>query len=422
MTGSLPADVTVRVREDRARTRIEFHARNNTPSLKISLPDRGVLDEARRQLDSGLTRLKDTVPGLHVPEEELGTVFDGLRRVGLRLLFLLFDMNVSNELERFWARALPLSRNPSLPPPLIECVGGRDAFLPLEMLPLFRLAPNEVTDRESFVTACRSLVGFSCMVKRTMPLPQPHGLDLVTTPEGKVPVRFLHYEHLAGAQEELSWFSSAAAHRVEVEGPYPVADPEVPSLAEQIYDPALLLAGREGSDHGRRKTPDQVQHFACHCYASADEPLANEIELSGAGRTLRVTLGELGEDLMAAARTERDTEERMPLVVMNACGAARMHATSSLSFPFLFLKNRNRGFVGSEVEVPDDVAAAFSRAFYEPFLLRGLPLGRSLMEARNSLLHSFNNPLGIVYSAYADPQLRLRPKTMKDAYDTAPAV
>ncbi|MGP3989335.1 CHAT domain-containing protein [Streptomyces sp. 3N207] len=422
MTGSLPADVTVHVREDSARTRIEFRARNGTPPLKVSLPGKGVLDEARRQLDTGLQRLKDTAPELHVPEAELSAVFDSLRRIGLRLLFLLFDLKVVNELERFWTSAVPFARNPGLPPPLVECVGGRDAFLPLEILPLFRLAPNEVTDRESFVAACRSLVGFSCMVKRTMPLPQPPGLELVTTPEGRVPVRFLHYEHLAGARKELAWFSSTAAHRVELEGPYPVADPGAPSLAEQIYDPKLLLNGRHGgSDHSRRKTPDQVQHFACHCYANADDPLENEVELSGDGRAVRVTLGELGEDLVTAARDER-ADEQLPLVVMNACGAARMHATSSLSFPFLFLKNRNRGFVGSDVEVPDDVAAAFSQALYEPFLLRGLPLGRSLMEARNSLLHTFNNPLGIVYSAYADPQLRLCPKTMKDAYDAARAV
>jgi hypothetical protein len=39
----------------------------------------------------------------------------------------------------------------------------------------------------------------------------------------------------------------------------------------------LLLSG------GRRDLPDQIQHFACHCYARANRPLDNEIELSGGG-------------------------------------------------------------------------------------------------------------------------------------------
>lgn len=48
--------------------------------------------------------------------------------------------------------------------------------------------------------------------------------------------------------------------------------------------------------------------------------------------------------------------------------------------------------------------AEFSKALYEPFLLRQLPLGRSMLGARNSLLHAYGNPLGIAYAAYADPQ------------------
>jgi hypothetical protein len=248
-----------------------------------------------------------------------------------------------------------------------------------------------------------------------LPVPVRYGLELQTTSADRLPMRYLHFEHLAGAKAELDWFTSAAARHVQIEGPYPAGEDGPPSLAEQIFDPRLLLAG------GRRSIPDQILHFACHCYANLNSPLDNEIELSGGGRELRLTLGTIGEDLIALGAHPKKRTFELPLVVMNACGSARMHATSVLSFPYLFLMNGNRGFIGSEIEVPDDVAAAFSKALYERFLLRRLPLGRSLLEARNHLLHTFSNPLGIVYSSYADPQLRVRPALRKDTHAAATA-
>lgn len=238
----------------------------------------------------------------------------------------------------------------------------------------------------------------------------PSGLCLEVTPGGRLPLRFLHHESLEGARKELSWFTSTAAHRVEVDGPYPYGDTGAATLAEQIFDPRRSLAGE------LRSMPDQILHFACHCYATLNSPLDNEIELSGGGQELRVKLGTIGEDLLGLkSRPDQDSCE-MPLVVMNACGAARMHATSALSFPYLFLMNGNRGFIGSEIEVPDGVAAEFSKALYEPFLLRRLPLGRSVFEARSSLLHTHGNPLGIAYAAYADPQLHVCHELTEDVH------
>lgn len=139
------------------------------------------------------------------------------------------------------------------------------------------------------------------------------------------------------------------------------------------------------------------------------DPLANEIELSGANQDLRVTLGMLGEDLVSLVAAREQREFDLPLVVMNACGSARMHATNALSFPYLFLQNGNCGFVGSEIEIPDDVAAEFSKAMYERFLLGGQLLGQAILGARHDLLRLFRNPLGIAFSSYADPELHVRP-------------
>ncbi|MGK5533139.1 CHAT domain-containing protein [Streptomyces sp. URMC 129] len=408
MTGSLPADVTVRVQRTAGGIRVEFRARNGTPAFRTTLASPGALEQARSELDAGLFRLKDAVPPLAAEAPELHEVFDVLHRLGRRLFFLTFGLrpDVIQGLVDFWKRALPFGRNPALPP-LVECLGDKETFLPLEYLPLHRLDPGPpITGPGDFLRACQALVGFSCLVRRTMlPAPLPNGLELHTGPDGLLPLRYLHHEQLAGAKEELAWFASAAADRVRVEGPYPDGGDGRPGLPEQLYDPRLQLDG------GRRELPDQIQHFACHCYAGLNEPLDNEIELRGSGQDVRLSLGTLAEDLVGLGASLGRRSFALPLVVMNACGSARMHAASVLSFPYVFLMNGNRGFVGSETEVPDDVAAAFSKALYERFLLRQLPLGRSLLEARRHLLQTYSNPLGIVYSSYADPQLRVPPLT-----------
>jgi hypothetical protein len=79
---------------------------------------------------------------------------------------------------------------------------------------------------------------------------------------------------------------------------------------------------------------------------------------------------------------------------------------AATSFPRFFLQdNRNRGFIGTETNVPDAFAANFSRYFYSG-LLNGLNLGEAIYEAKWAMLKNCN-PLGILYTNYADPELRV---------------
>src|SRR6202012_5012423 len=106
------------------------------------------------------------------------------------------------------------------------------------------------------------------------------------------------------------------------------------------------------------------------------------------GREVVVSLRKLGAKLAGlSAKPGSDREFDLPLVFMNACGSARLRADSAFSFPKLFLDNENRGFIGTEIEMPDDLAMAFSGAFYERFLRWGMPLGRAILESRRYLLY-----------------------------------
>ncbi|WP_155060053.1 CHAT domain-containing protein [Streptomyces blattellae] len=419
MNEARPPDVSVRVLITAEATRLEFTAaRRGVAPVHATLVGSDALLRVREELDRGLARLKDEIGGFGVEDQDLDRVFQSLHGLGRTLLFILFggQQTVLKDLQAFWNQALPHGMNPELPPPLIECVGVRDGFLPLEFLPLFRMFPGPPVETvDDFTRACRTLVGFSCVVRRAMlPAPVNGRLGLHTEPQGRVPARFLYYENLKGAVEELAWFADAGAY-IDIEGPYPDGAASAPALAEQIFDPRLLL------DRTRRELPDQLQHFACHCYTRSDDALAAEIELSGAGHHFRTTLGALGADLVALGASQDLRTFDLPLVMMNACGSGRMRAVGAPSFPYLFLMNGNRGFIGTETEIPDDIAAAFSKALYERFLIRRIPLGRALLESRLHLLHTLRNPLGLTYAAYADPGLHVRPTPEERPHVPAPA-
>jgi hypothetical protein len=90
---------------------------------------------------------------------------------------------------------------------------------------------------------------------------------------------------------------------------------------------------------------------------------------------------------------------------MNACNSSTLREEDSPLKLFLELPN-NRGFIGAETELPDSFAAPFAIAVYERLLLRLQPLSVALLGARWDLLQRCQNPLGILYTAYADPDLR----------------
>ncbi|MBU2662691.1 CHAT domain-containing protein [Actinoplanes bogorensis] len=393
----------------RSREILEFSipARTWRPRRKLLLkmPAPGRVLEARATLDRLLVELKDSIPKLEIADADAADVYEMLRRTGMLMMLLLFDQAEDiDKIQQFFTRAM--ADRPGATPPLIECVGDIETLLPIEYLPLFvPRRTRRIANRAGLVEACRHFAGFSCVIRRSFAeAPVAQGRTLEPGAEGRIPVRFLRHDGLPGAAAELAWLTGPAREHVEIERAYPSGDENEPGLVDLIWDPALSLTGAAGRE------PDQIQHFACHCHTRADDPLGNEIELSGDGRTVVTRLDDLGIELTDRRMTRAARTGNMPLIFMNACGASRMAATSALSFPSLFLHgNRNRGFIGSDVEVPDDVASEFSAAFYTAFILRRRPLGESVHHARNHLLARFGNPLGLGYAAYADPDLHIRP-------------
>ena len=67
---------------------------------------------------------------------------------------------------------------------------------------------------------------------------------------------------------------------------------------------------------------------------------------------------------------------------------------------------KHGGFIGAEYDLPEAFASDFARVFYAN-LLKLEHLGLALFRTRWFFAKEYNNPLGLFYSLYADPNLRL---------------
>lgn len=395
MTADGPA-VRVRLVPDRRGLRAEFDAAApEVRPIHVTLPDPGRIAMARRELHRGLTAVKDSVTALTVDEADLPALASALGGMGRRMVLAVFGNRAEliRELQQFWNSAVPTWRNPEHVA-VVECLGDAAHLLPLEYLPLFDMGrcTEKVAGRDEFVGHCRSFVGFSCIVRRrVLPVRIPPGdHHLRVDADGKLVLRYLHHDSLVGAAREYKWFTNDGSAAVSLRGPHPQPGQRGADIADRVYNPES----------------DQVQHFSCHCDTTAPEPFDYRLELRGAGHDLDLTLGELGEHLVRLGATAERGPRGMPLVVLNACGSSRVDPLSSISFPQVFLENGNRGCIGTEIAIPDEEAAEFSRVFYRE-LLDGASVGVAAHRARNHLLHVFTNPIGLAYTVYGDTDLAL---------------
>jgi hypothetical protein len=176
-------------------------------------------------------------------------------------------------------------------------------------------------------------------------------------------------------------------------------------LAQYLWEPAVDLGGK------RHNPAIQIHHFACHC--DTNKPESNNYELSlRSGRfrgTRKVRLGRLTDELVQLGMKARSDRRARPLVFLNACGTGDLDPKGAGSFPNTFLKKRLGfiGFIGTETNIPDKFASTFSEVMYT-HLLGGLQLGEAIHAARWKLLRTKRNPLGILYSLYAEPEIQVR--------------
>lgn len=282
-------------------------------------------------------------------------------------------------------------------PVVIATEGDLSRFLPLEFLPLFDLSDwPPCTDQDTLDEAVRRFPGFSAVIKREFQNVEI-SQDPVLQNNPKLHLKCFVEDTLPGAGLELDFFK-ANAHSIDFDGPWPVSE-----LSDFPKELAGYLQRSDQTFNGVIRSPgDQIQHFVCHCYTDERVPSDSALRLSNSNTA---TIAELQASLDLPDHTTAPTFG--PLIFLNACGTARMDPMSAASFPRFFLRdNHNRGFIGTETNIPDQFAADFSKCFYSG-LLKGLSLGQAIYEAKWAMLRQAKNPLGILYTFYADPDMAL---------------
>jgi CHAT domain-containing protein len=308
---------------------------------------------------------------------------------------------------------LCLDRDADQDAPLIEVLGGEDILF--ECLPVF-LAPKPIAsnDARRYLSTCmRQFLGMSVIVRRTHLSRMCGDLRLLSTPGSGIPIKFFQYAP-NGSRPLISFFRYSSLDgvtaekkflldfekrgKIDFEGPWPMAGATLTGFVNALLRPNLTFSGTT------KAIPDQIHHFSCHFESKED---GNDSVFRFRGSETGEIVVKVGDIKDAQVREDLGDPNYLtvipPLAIVNACSTARDRGLSSLHEMF---SRTHRGMMGTEIDIPDEVAAELSKELYEQ-LLRGNPLGLSLLKARQHILDKYCNPLGLVYTLHANPDLRI---------------
>jgi hypothetical protein len=375
------------------------------------------LQDARRQLGEQLDGVKEAV--MCSADEDafvefgdpLDSAFEQLLEQSLDLRSRLAGGNPqkAQSLLRVLRRALahqPAGGEQAF----IDVEAPRDLWVPVELLAYEHPPRTRVRDSRALRQACKKFVGFSAIIRRTLGDHDVYsgGLsqDRVLVADKGLPVTLFHDASLAAAGIERDLLASLSPG-VDLQGPWPDCDLEEDTIRQRLMQHLFDL--RTAVVGGRRLVSDQIQHFACHCDTTGPETDEYAIRLGAAGGAgAYISLAQIRKGLARAAEQTDGQQPSLPLIFLNACGSASVDYRGAASFPARFLSAGNRGFIGTETNIPDVFAARFAERFYS-HLLSGDPVGRALNKAKWDMTITRRNPLGILYTLYADPDLHIGP-------------
>jgi hypothetical protein len=401
-----------------ARMRLELRSQPNQQLilhvdgdivLELDTVTLGTMSRIRQNLRDELQKVRDIV-GEQLLIDDWGKLTNAMRKlvqIGNILLLQLLGSSAQERgrLEKCCRDAWPGWADNSDDAPILQVEAPLEALIPFELLPLFDASPvHDIRDYVTMQRVARRFAGFAMAVHRIMPYPISQ--DSVLHGDPVMHMKLFHHTQLEAASSEYHMLRGAT-NAVMPTGPWP--DKELDEerftevLAGYLVDPCL------GFDGHHRKDPDQIHHFSCHCDTGWDSPWDYSIELAAPnGSSHQITLRELTDAFSAQYASPR-ARVSMPLVVLNACASSATEPDGAMSFPELFLiSNKNRGFLGTEARIPDDVAAAFAIRFYRE-LFRGRTVSQAVRGAKIELLNDFRNPLGALYIYYGNPALQWEP-------------
>jgi hypothetical protein len=395
------------------KTTIVIRDQNGHEQVNVTTDfSRTNLTEMHLSLRDDLDRFRKTLARVEQPS--IRRVVDAMLRLQARGRSIVLDLfkgatearrktlNLCRDACPFWN--VPAYDPAARPPSLIIVRTSLGSGIPVEMLPLVEWR-TPVNCENDLPRVAASFLGFSAIVKRQAGGLIP-GENLRLENDPKLPIRMFISRDLGGAIGDDDYLRKNPY--VEVEAAWP-SDKRLDTsefcavLARHLWRCDRTIGGHI------RKPPIQICHLSCHC--DTTKPYSGKFTLSFSVGPLRgkceVTIEAL-RDALNALHDEEDVVAWKPLVFVNACGSAGLYPAGASSFPDLFLRNDFGfiGFVGTEATVPDGFATLFTRTFYD-HLLEARQLGEAMHLTRWEILESKRNPLGLIYSLYAEPEIQV---------------
>jgi CHAT domain len=272
-------------------------------------------------------------------------------------------------------------------PPLIEIQESFENYLPWELLPL-RKEMGQSGPESPLKDVCGDLLGFSALIRRSMTnVVQDQGDPLRTPP---VPAKWCVDNQFRDKYRAKPFFHCQRQIDPDPLEPWPN---QRYSKDECLHELTALLCNPQ---------PHEILHFDCHGSVANQLYQGTQLHLRSPEPTYdlhMLTLNEIEQGMNGCSA------DRLPFVFMNACSSFCIVPGQPLSFAYLFLRHRYRGFIGIQASIPKEVGAVFPRLFYRRLVRQHRPLMDALFWARWDLAKVYNNPLGILYSSYASPEL-----------------
>ena len=274
--------------------------------------------------------------------------------------------------------------------PLIEFETPSDDFMPLEVMPFADRTPiAEIHDFETLSQAVMRFPGFAAVTRRlTFSTGGSSGNALAGT---RIPMKMFVHHDFEGARREAKFLTD----EFDLVGPWPRTDSDQSSATAL----SMILDCRRPTPVGEPPIIDQIQHFSCHCSREDEDAF---LQLCAEGRDPFEIM--LSNFQSAVGRLAGADYER-PLVFLNACNSNSPEFFDYTTWALAFYRLSSRAVIATEAPAPDLFASAFSREFYAA-ILNGQPVGHSLLTAKWKLLQRWNNPMGLLYTLFGNPDLR----------------
>lgn len=195
---------------------------------------------------------------------------------------------------------------------------------------------------------------------------------------------------------ERSFFSLLSKEIIDLKGPWP-SDVNVYSKYEFEQEFTKHIQENTKNFKSEDSSLDIIQHFTCHGEIDQKSQLDSKLTF---GNNISVSLNALGGK-------EFVNVEATPIIVFHACQSGEK--TLGFSFPDIFMNTEHfsaRAYVGPQVEISGTFVQEFSKIFYKR-LLEGFTIGEALLKAKRFFIEAFNNPLGLLYIFYGDPEIKV---------------